>query len=257
MSEWKNIDEFRSQPSEDARLRKGYTCEVKAIDGSRTLDFLISTDTVDRQGDTVALDGWNFKNYLKNPVVLWAHDYTMLPVARATKLWLSPKGVHATAEFTPAGSILFNDRVFEMYKGGFLSAVSVGFQPTKWAFTEDSGRKFGIDFMEQELLEFSAVPVPANPDALIEARSAGVEVAELRQWAMEVLQKTGQPSDIREFEEFLREAGFSKRDATIIASRGFCLRSESGADPAPKQRDAEKLAESMAEMKRLACRYQA
>lgn len=233
MSDWKNIDEFRSQPSEDARLRKGYTCEVKAIDGSRTLDFLISTDTVDRQGDTVALDGWNFKNYLKNPVVLWAHDYTMLPVARATKLWLSPKGVHATAEFTPAGSILFNDRVFEMYKGGFLSAVSVGFQPTKWAFTEDTGRKFGIDFMEQELLEFSAVPVPANPDALIEARSAGIDAAELKQWALEVL--GGQPKTIREFEGHLRDVGFSQKEAKEIASRGFgSLHRDGGAVVAPK-----------------------
>ena len=45
--------------------------------------------------------------------------------------------------------------------------MSVGFAPIKFKFTSDPERKFGIDFIEQELLEFSIVPVPANPDAVI------------------------------------------------------------------------------------------
>jgi HK97 family phage prohead protease len=67
------------------------------------------------------------------------------------------------------------------------SATSVGFNPIKFAFTDDPQRCYGIDFLEQELLEFSCVPVPANADALIEARNAGVDVDQLLAWARGIL----------------------------------------------------------------------
>jgi phage head maturation protease len=62
-----------------------------------------------------------------------------------------------------------------MLKTGFLSATSVGFIPLKYNFVDDPQRRFGIDFLEQELLEFSIVTVPANAEALIEGR--GLEPA--------------------------------------------------------------------------------
>jgi hypothetical protein len=77
--------------------------------------------------------------------------------------------------------------VFKAIKGGFLSAVSVGFAPIKYAFSEEQGRSFGIDFLQQELLEFSVCPVPANPEALIEARSAGIDIEPIREWAEKLI----------------------------------------------------------------------
>jgi hypothetical protein len=53
---------------------------------SRSLDFVISTASVDRYGDTVAVDGWKLTNFRKNPVVLWMHDNTMLPVGKASNV---------------------------------------------------------------------------------------------------------------------------------------------------------------------------
>ena len=46
-----------------------------------------------------------------------------------------------------------------------------------------------MDFQQQELLEFSIVPVPANADCLIEARSAGIDVEPLREWAAKTLEQ--------------------------------------------------------------------
>lgn len=153
-------------------VRASFETSVKANEGeSRSLSFVISSARIDRAGDTISVEGWKLDSYRKNPVVLWAHDATMLPVGRATTIEIDGGKLKAVAEFTPAGMSRFNDTVYEMYKGGFLSATSVGFMPIKFAFTEDATRKLGINFMEQELLEFSAVPVPANVDALIEARS--------------------------------------------------------------------------------------
>ena len=59
-----------------------------------------------------------------------------------------------------------------VYADGFLSATSVGFRQLTWDFTEDEERGAddwwpGIVFHTQELVEFSIVTVPANPEALI------------------------------------------------------------------------------------------
>ena len=155
-------------------LRRDFQTEVKAVDGDeRSLDFVISTASIDRYGDTVAVDGWKVSNFRKNPVVLWMHDNAMLPVGKATNVRIEDGVLKARVTFTPSGLVRYNDIVLEMLKTGFLSATSVGFIPLKYAFVDnDPKRGFGIDFQEQELLEFSIVTVPANAEALIEGRAA-------------------------------------------------------------------------------------
>jgi HK97 family phage prohead protease len=172
---------------ENVILRGSFDTEVKAAEETRGLNFTISTASVDRMGDTVAVDGWKLDRYQKNPVVLWAHDASMLPVAKATSVYIQGGKLKASTEFTPEGMSKFNDTVFAMYKGGFLSATSVGFAPIKYAFAEDANRKYGIDFLEQELLEFSAVPVPANAEALIEGKAAGIDVSLVLDWAEQTM----------------------------------------------------------------------
>lgn len=177
-------------------LRKQVITEIEKGGGSsdRSLTFTISTPSVDRQSDTVSVDGWDFANYMKNPVMLWAHNYSMLPIAAANKVWKYGTSIKSSVDFVPADMPVigpFADAVFQMYKGGFLNATSVGFLPTKWNWSEDEARPYGIDFTEQELLEFSAVPVPANPEALMSAKSAGIDIEPLRQWAKSVLFEAG------------------------------------------------------------------
>lgn len=198
-----SIEEFRQAakiaptdaPINDSRVRASFDTEVKVGEGdSRTLMFAISSASVDRMGDTIAVDGWKLESYRKNPVVLWAHDASLLPIAKAPKVWIEGDKLKADAEFTPKGMARFNDTVFDMYKGGFLSATSVGFMPLKYAFTDDPKRRFGIDFLEQELLEFSAVPVPANSEALIEGRSAGIDIVPVLDWAEDQIKRASDAS---------------------------------------------------------------
>lgn len=190
-----SIDKFRDAAKADAGqeldavIRQSFDTEIKAGDG-RKMTFTISTASVDRMGDTVSVDGWNLDAYVKNPVILWAHDSTSLPVGKATRVWKDNGKLKAEAEFTPPGVARFNDTVYEMLKGGFLNATSVGFAPLKYAFAEDPQRRFGIDFLEQELLEFSIVPVPANSEALIESRAAGIDVEPMVDYHLEQLGKS-------------------------------------------------------------------
>lgn len=146
-------------------LFKQFATEVKANPESRTIKFLISTDTIDRDGDSIDPKGWELANYMKSPVVLWSHDYSQPPVAKATSIEQTKNGLAAVAEFPTKGVYPFADTVYELLKGGFLSASSVGFRPLEGAPAE--GRK-GMNYLKQELLEFSVVPVPANPEALVQ-----------------------------------------------------------------------------------------
>ena len=66
----------------------------------------------------------------------------------------------------------------------YLNAVSVGFNPSEWKWVDDEDRPWGIDYNKQELLEYSAVPVPANPEALIDAKSKGIDLAPLMEWVV-------------------------------------------------------------------------
>lgn len=193
---FQTIEEFRAAVKdhkiEDAGplnpLRHSFESTVRVVpDMERTLEFTISTDAIDRAGDKISQDGWQLENYRKNPVVMWAHAYDLLPVARCVQVGPEAGKLRALAEFTPAGMAKFNDTVFDMYRLGFLSATSVGFMPIRWEWVDEEGRRYGIDFIEQELLEFSTVPVPCNPEALIGARSAGIDTAPLRAWAEKLL----------------------------------------------------------------------
>lgn len=172
----------------DAHLRKQFIAEIVKSDesDSRTLDFVISSESVDRYGDKVSVDGWKLTNYRRNPVVCWAHDTSMMPVAKASNIRIEDGKLKARAEFMPREISGFADAVFRAIKAGFLSACSVGFLPLKYVWVDEPERRFGIDFLEQELLEFSIVPVPALAEALIESRSAELDIAPFKEWALKL-----------------------------------------------------------------------
>ncbi len=190
-NEFREAAKVGETPAE-AHIRKAFIAEVKASsEEDRTVDFVISTAAVDRMGDTINVDGWQLANFRKNPVVLWAHDSSMMPVAKASNIRVEDGKLKARAEFMSREISGFADAVFKAIKGGFLSAVSVGFAPIKYAFSEADGRTFGVDFLQQELLEFSVCPVPANPECLNQARSAGIDIGPIEDWAVKTFEAKG------------------------------------------------------------------
>ena len=162
---------------------KSFACELKAEhDDERTFIATITTESVDRDGDVVIAKGLDFQAYLKNPVVLLGHPFGMdnsfdLPIGKAN--WIKAKGRKVIAEVTPAPTELGNE-IFDLVKGKFLRAVSIGFRslesgpPTEKelrARPEWAGAKH--IFRKTELVEFSVVNVPSQPEALISAINKG------------------------------------------------------------------------------------
>lgn len=171
-------------------LKKVFTGELKGIDEKEgTMTAHISTGAVDRMREVVEPEGADMGNYKKNPVVLWAHDYSLPPIGKA--LWVKREGGGILAKIKFA-STEFAQEIFSLYKDGIMKAFSIGFIPTesKWIeYDNDVDRndrkKPRRIFKKWELLEFSAVPVPANPEALALAMQKGILKTESVKKALE------------------------------------------------------------------------
>jgi uncharacterized protein len=156
--------------------------ELRAIDeAKRTIEFVASTERVDRYKDVLRVSGWDTKAYEKNPVFLWAHKSSDIPPIGRTislKRETTPApALVATVEFTDQP---FAKQIYDLYKGKFLNSVSVGFRPTvpPEPIMNDAGEfSGGYEFKGMELLELSAVNVPANVDCVARAIDTGVITA--------------------------------------------------------------------------------
>lgn len=166
---------------------------AKAVDEDRrAVRFCFSDGSVDRVGDTIDPNGWDTTQFMANPVALWAHNSWDLPIGRASNLAVELERLMGDIEFAPPEVYEFADTIYRMVKGGYLNAVSVGFQPIEYKFVEnDPSRGWGIDFLRQELLEISVCPVPANANALAEARAKGIDTRPLMEWAEKLLDGGG------------------------------------------------------------------
>ncbi len=154
-------------------LHKQYIAKIETDDDERTVTAIISTDTIDRDFEVMKPSGANLENYMKNPVVLWAHNYAEPSIGKALWVTKTRKNIRAKTKFadTPRA-----DEIYQLYRGGYLKAFSVGFISTESHRPEPkeiekrpelANVRTIID--KWELLEFSAVPVPANPEALATA----------------------------------------------------------------------------------------
>ena len=144
---------------------------------AQRISFVLSTDEIDRHGDVISADGWKLDSYRNNPVFLWAHDYARPVIGRALETWTDGHRLLSQVEFAPTP---FAQEVAMLYGAGYQRGVSVGFKPLRYEERrhEKTGAVLGIRFLEQELLEASAVPVPANRNALRRALSEAPRVGE-------------------------------------------------------------------------------
>ena len=170
---WENAHLSGPSQTRNARLavspqESPHSTDREGTSGRDQMAFVVSTEEVDRHGDVVLVKGWQLQAYQRNPVFLWAHDYTQPAIGRATDMWREDHSLLARMEFAPTD---FAREVATLYQGGYQRGVSVGFRPLQYEMRTDTrtGEVLGIIFTEQELLEVSAAPVPANQSALRKA----------------------------------------------------------------------------------------
>lgn len=135
--------------------------------GGETASATITTADVDREGDTIDPSGIDTSAYERNPVVLWAHDVKQPPIARAESLSRVGNGIRATWRWATTEAA---QTVRRLWDEKILNAVSIGFLRRR---STPNGHG-GLHHSEIELLEFSIVPVPANPAAVRAVKALGL-----------------------------------------------------------------------------------
>lgn len=167
-----------------AGLRGGLVIQARADANLPVIEFTASDDTLDRYDEVIDAQGWDLTNYQRNPVFQNSHKYGDVVFTLGKSLETVVRGnalvqrIEFAVDINPVARL-----AYDLYKGGFLNAVSVGFIPLEW---EEGGgaTKYRRKFIKQELLELSAVSIPANPNALANAvKSGAVDRSDLRELA--------------------------------------------------------------------------
>lgn len=152
--------------------------EVKeAEDGKRIFSMIGSTPSIDRDGDTISPKGWVTKHYKKNSVVQWAHDHKIPAIARVNKFSVNDAALmFDELEFPKEGVHPFADMIASLMEDGFIKAGSVGFMPIKSEKREMTDKEKEaepdyfcqpVNFIKQELLEYSICNVGSNRESLV------------------------------------------------------------------------------------------
>jgi HK97 family phage prohead protease len=149
-------------------------------DDARVASFVFSDSSIARYGDIIDAHGWKLDAFAAN--LLFGHDAGSPAngIGRARNVRIEGNKLVGDIEFADASVNPNAEIVYQLLKGGYLNTVSVGFQPIEWEATKDKSRPGGIDFKKQELLEISVAPVPANANALVQAKAAGIDIDRLR-----------------------------------------------------------------------------
>ena len=140
-----------------------------AVSATRRSVVIAANDRV-RTAPEIDLAGLRFENYLRNPVVMWAHDSTGrspsggLPIGRTLSIDRSG-GDGIVAEFEFLEDDPFAQRIRNAWDKGFLQAASISWLPIESMPAKGDGARD----VRAELLEWSIVSVPADPDALRES----------------------------------------------------------------------------------------
>jgi phage head maturation protease len=128
-----------------------------------------------RQGPDLDIAGLQLENYMRNPVVLWSHDMSGrtesagLPIGRTNRMTNTDGKIEVDFEFLADDS--FAERVRNAWDKGFLQAASVSWLPLESEQGEDGNQRD----IRSDLLEWSIVSVPSDPDAVRQAHSRMME----------------------------------------------------------------------------------
>lgn len=168
---------------ESERMELGASAELRQDDEHpRRIRFRASDQTVDRHGTIVRPMGLDTKNFKRNPVFIWAHDaygsffgggpQMESIIGRVAEFHKDEDSFDIDVDFVEGDVNPKGEMAFQLVKGKFLNAVSIGFIPRKIELEvqEDTETEVPV-ILKAELLEVSLVPIPSNPSALAISRS--------------------------------------------------------------------------------------
>jgi len=150
-----------------------------------------------------------------------------LPVGVWSSVEEDERGLKVAGEIA-AMDTEYGRRIYGLVKSGALAGLSVGYRVARNGASH--GAKAGEPkrtLKKVDLFEISLVDDPSNAQSRIDEIKAARPVTPIESFAWRL--RDGEPPEIKEFEDVLREAGVPKAMAVQIASVGYAkaIRSES------------------------------
>lgn len=158
--------------------------DPKTVQESREMSFVISTATKDRHKEIVNMDNWQIDSFNLNPVVGYQHNVYGENMCLAPNpddvlgkgmaymdTYQNKKALWSKVIFDPEKINPTAEKVFQKLLIGSLNAASVGFleigKGTEEIKRDQEGNVMDRTYFYkgQELVEWSVVNIPANPDA--------------------------------------------------------------------------------------------
>lgn len=148
----------------------------------------ITVNTVgqDRHGTVIVPDGARLDNYNRNPVVLINHSFSLLAGRSSVGL----RGGQLVAHMEDEDWDLEDEEIAKWHrkvKKGLMRAASIGFIPLRVEreLIDPAGdphdyKNIRYRITEWELLEWSFVSVPSNPEAVVTERQIGASPNDFR-----------------------------------------------------------------------------
>lgn len=144
----------------DKSMRAHSLLQIKRADSeARRISGIASTPATDRQGDQLDPMGATFK--LPFPLLL-GHDHNA-PIGQVIEARATPAGLYIVAQLAPEGTTDKADEGWRAIRAGLIRGLSVGFIGRESEPLPRGGRRF----TRWEIIELSAVAVPANAEAAI------------------------------------------------------------------------------------------
>lgn len=219
-AQWRDRGKAAPAPIETKTLPLAQTSlEVKAEEGRPLVvtGYISTFGNTDLVGDVVEKGAYErtLKEWRERPwpmPLLLNHNQDQL-VGKWVELREDSRGLFGEGELTPDHSLASD--VAASLRHGALSGISIGFR-----LRDFERSKSGIRHLRDiDLIEASIVTSPANPMARVVGLKSADEIKSLR-----------------EFEAFLREHGWSRREAQVIGTKGFSsLARESEAEDGAEQ----------------------
>lgn len=135
--------------------------------------FIMSSERKDSMGDIIRQDGWQLRDFKRNPIALFGHEHGF-PIGTWKNVRVENKRLVGELQFAEKGTSDRIDEIRALVEQRVLKAVSVGFRIQEYEPIDPDDKWGAWDIQKANLLETSVVSVPANPDALVQAKSLGV-----------------------------------------------------------------------------------
>lgn len=161
------------ETGKDHQKEMGVRVSLKKLEANQ-YQVIVATEDLDRHGEKLQLAGLETANYLKNPVVLVNHNYGDYPIAKSVALEVKSGKLIATVELNEAHPDYL--LLKKSLDNGFINTASIGFIAYAYDFEDDNT----LIWTESEMIEFSFVTVPANPEAQV-LRQLGFNKEEIKQ----------------------------------------------------------------------------